>query len=72
LSEKIKPKLIKQINLVYADKLKQQIAKGIRNPQIRVLIIGLPNVGKSTFINNLLQRKVTKVADYPGVTRGPQ
>lgn len=72
LTQKIKPELIKAINLVYSEKFKQQIAKGIKNPQIRVLILGLPNVGKSTFINNLLQRKVAKAADCPGVTRGQQ
>lgn len=72
LSEKIKPELIKQIKLVNQQKLQQQMAKGIRNPKIRVLILGLPNVGKSTFINNLLQRKVTRTANTPGVTRGQQ
>lgn len=72
LSQKIKSELIKQIKLVYQDKLNRQIAKGIKNPKIRILIIGLPNVGKSTFINNLLQRKVTKTADTPGITRGQQ
>lgn len=72
LTKKIKPQLIDEINLVYGDKIKQQIAKGIKNPQIRVLILGLPNVGKSTIINNLLQRKVVKAADCPGVTRGQQ
>lgn len=72
LSEKIKPELIKQIKSVYQDKLQQQLAKGIRNPKIRVLILGLPNVGKSTFINNLVQRKATQTADRPGVTRGQQ
>lgn len=72
LNKKIKPDLIKQIKIVYHKKLQQQIAKGIRNPKIRVLVLGLPNVGKSTFINNLVQRKVTKTADRPGVTRGQQ
>lgn len=72
LSQKIKPELIKQIKLVYQEKLSQQLARGIKNPQIRVLILGLPNVGKSTFINNLLQRKVTRTGDTPGVTRGQQ
>ncbi|MGL5268761.1 MAG: ribosome biogenesis GTPase YlqF [Spiroplasma sp.] len=72
LSKKIKPELIKQIKLVYGKKLHQQIIRGIRNPKIRVLILGLPNVGKSTFINNLLQKKVVRTANYPGVTRGQQ
>lgn len=72
LSQKIKPELIKQIKLIYQEKLNRQMSRGIKNPKIRVLIIGIPNVGKSTFINNLLQRKVTRTADVPGVTRGQQ
>lgn len=39
---------------------------------MRVLIIGLPNVGKSTIINTLRKKKVTRVGDVPGVTKGRQ
>ncbi|CCQ97470.1 Ribosome biogenesis GTPase A [[Clostridium] ultunense Esp] len=43
--------------------------KGIKNRPIRVMIVGVPNVGKSTLINSLSKRKGTKVGNKPGVTR---
>lgn len=43
--------------------------KGIRSKQIKALIIGIPNVGKSTLINTLAKRKAVKVGDKPGVTK---
>lgn len=46
--------------------------KGQVGRQIRVMILGIPNVGKSTFINKLAGRKAAIVGDKPGVTRGKQ
>ena len=46
--------------------------RGIRRSQIRVLVAGIPNVGKSTWINTLAGRASTKTGDRPGVTRGQQ
>ena len=43
--------------------------KGIKSKQIKALIIGIPNVGKSTLINCLAKRKAVKVGDKPGVTK---
>ena len=43
-----------------------------RDKPIRAMILGVPNVGKSTLINLLLQRKIAKVADTPGVTQAQQ
>lgn len=43
--------------------------KGIKSKQVRALIIGIPNVGKSTLINKLAKRKATNVGDKPGVTK---
>lgn len=43
--------------------------KGIKSKQIKALIIGIPNVGKSTLINTLAKRKAVKVGDKPGVTK---
>ncbi len=51
------------------DKLK---AKGILNYDIKVLVMGIPNVGKSSFINRVSKSSVAKVADKPGVTRSLQ
>lgn len=39
---------------------------------VRAVVVGLPNVGKSTLVNRLIGHGVTRVADRPGVTRGPQ
>lgn len=46
--------------------------KGLLPRPIRICVVGMPNVGKSSLINWLIGRKQTKVADRPGVTRGPQ
>ncbi|MBQ3253464.1 MAG: ribosome biogenesis GTPase YlqF, partial [Acholeplasmatales bacterium] len=43
--------------------------KGIKNEQIKAIIIGIPNVGKSTIINTLAKRKAAQVGDKPGVTK---
>lgn len=56
--------------------LKQKIdayaEKGQTGRPLRVMILGIPNVGKSTFINRVSGRKATKTSDKPGVTRGKQ
>ena len=46
--------------------------KGIRKQTIRCMIVGIPNVGKSTFINILVGKKVAQTGDKAGVTRGKQ
>ncbi len=56
--------------------LKEKIAawteKGQGGRSVRVMVVGIPNVGKSTFINKILGRKAAKAEDRPGVTRGAQ
>jgi ribosome biogenesis GTPase A len=42
------------------------------NKSVRAMVVGIPNVGKSTLINTLMERKVTKVGDEPAVTKGQQ
>lgn len=54
------------------EKLEQWKAKGLVGRPIRVMVVGVPNVGKSTFINQVAKRKSAKVGDRPGVTRGKQ
>lgn len=51
------------------DKIDKDRSRGKANTLIRALIIGIPNVGKSTFINTLSKRKAAKTGDKPGVTK---
>jgi len=46
--------------------------EGARGKAIRAMVVGIPNVGKSTLINTLMDRKVAKVGDEPAVTKGQQ
>ena len=54
------------------DRISALKAKGMINPSMRVMIVGIPNVGKSTLINRLAGRNKAVSADRPGVTRGNQ
>ena len=54
---------------VLDEKIKQAKAKGYANFKVRALVVGIPNVGKSTFINTLARRKAAVVGDKPGVTK---
>lgn len=54
------------------DKIEAYKRKGMQNPSMRVMIVGIPNVGKSTFINRIFKQNKAKTADKPGVTRGNQ
>lgn len=55
-----------------ADKLRAYAEKGMIGRVVRVMILGIPNVGKSTFINQVAGRKTAKTEDRPGVTRSKQ
>lgn len=55
-----------------ADKLAAYAEKGQAGRMVRVMILGIPNVGKSTFINKVAKRKTAKAEDRPGVTRTQQ
>lgn len=57
---------------VLKDKLEAWRAKGQVGRPIRAMVVGVPNVGKSTFINKVAKRKSAKAGDRPGVTRGKQ
>ncbi len=52
--------------------LEQRAAKGQASRALRVMVLGIPNVGKSTFINRVAGKKAAAVSDRPGVTRGRQ
>ena len=54
------------------DDIEKWNAKGMSGRPIRIMIVGIPNVGKSSFINRLAGSRLAKVEDRPGVTRGAQ
>lgn len=55
-----------------ADKFKKLEEKNLSAKTIRMMIVGIPNVGKSTFINSISKRKSAKIGDRPGVTKQAQ
>ncbi|MGI6012787.1 MAG: ribosome biogenesis GTPase YlqF [Oscillospiraceae bacterium] len=57
---------------ILKQKIEEYAAKGQGSRPLRVMILGIPNVGKSTFINCVAKRKAAKASDRPGVTRGKQ
>ncbi|MGN0607273.1 MAG: ribosome biogenesis GTPase YlqF [Oscillospiraceae bacterium] len=59
-------------NQVLKELMEKRKAKGMTGMDIRVMIVGIPNVGKSSFINRMANSKRTKVEDRPGVTRTKQ
>ncbi len=54
------------------EKIERDRKRGIINRPIRAMIVGIPNVGKSTFINSYAKKACTKVGNKPGVTKGKQ
>ncbi|MBO5909626.1 MAG: ribosome biogenesis GTPase YlqF, partial [Clostridia bacterium] len=63
---------IKAVKTILAEKLEAYDKKGMVGKPLRVMIVGIPNVGKSSFINRMSKMVKAKVADRPGVTRGNQ
>ncbi len=61
-----------QIRSLLSEKLERRRQLGQEGRPIRVMVVGVPNVGKSAFINRVTGRKAAKAEDRPGVTRGKQ
>ena len=59
------------VRSVLKEKLERNAAKGMNKP-LKVMVVGIPNVGKSTLINQISGRKGAKAENRPGVTRGKQ
>ncbi|MCI7796224.1 MAG: ribosome biogenesis GTPase YlqF [Lachnospiraceae bacterium] len=67
---------LKQINPVIQEACREKIERdrrrGIINRPVRAMVVGIPNVGKSTFINSLAGKAAAKTGNKPGVTKGNQ
>lgn len=61
-----------QVKMLLKEKIDRQIARGMNPRAMRALIVGIPNVGKSTLINKMAGRHIAAVGDRPGVTKGQQ
>ena len=60
------------VRKLLAEQIERSEAKGLVGKPLRIMILGIPNVGKSTFINKVAGRKAAAAGDKPGVTRGKQ
>ncbi len=67
---------MKSINTIIQEACKEKIERdrkrGILNRPVRAMVVGIPNVGKSTFINSYAKKACTKTGNKPGVTKGKQ
>lgn len=64
--------IVKESKILMKDFIERQKEKGISTGALRAMIVGIPNSGKSTFINNVSKRRATKVGNRPGVTKTNQ
>ncbi len=65
-------KFLPAVRELLAEKLQRYAEKGFVNKPLKLMVVGIPNVGKSTFINQIAGRKGAKAENRPGVTRGKQ
>ena len=62
-------KIIEESNIILKDMNEKRKEKGLKPRAIRALVVGVPNVGKSTLINRLVGKKAAVIGDKPGVTK---
>ena len=60
------------VRILLRDKLDHYASRGQAGRKLRLMVVGIPNVGKSSFINKAAKRKAAETSDRPGVTRGKQ
>lgn len=65
-------KIINLSKEILKEKMAKEAARGLRPRPMRAMVIGIPNVGKSTFINKIAKRKATITGNRPGVTKAQQ
>lgn len=71
-TRKANTQVMKALSKITKEKKERDQKRGIRNRPVRAMICGIPNVGKSTFINSLSGRSSAKTGNKPGVTKGKQ
>ena len=64
--------IVNACNELMKPKFERDAKRGIKNRTIRAMVVGIPNVGKSTFINKLAKRKAAKAGNQPGLTKSQQ
>ena len=64
--------VLQVIDEAAAKKKERDMKRGIKNRPVRLMAAGIPNVGKSTFINSLCRKNIAKTGNKPGVTKGKQ
>lgn len=72
LDNKGMQKVVKAAKEILAEKFERMKAKGMKPRAIRAMIVGIPNVGKSTLINRLAKKNIAKTGNTPGVTKAQQ
>lgn len=70
-SKQVKP-IFSAVRRQLVEQLQRQAERGMKNRALKLMIVGIPNVGKSAFINRLAGRNAAVSSDRPGVTRGKQ
>ena len=71
-TRKANTQIMKALSKITKEKKERDQKRGIRNRPVRAMVCGIPNVGKSTFINSLSGRSSAKTGNKPGVTKGKQ
>ena len=65
-------RFLPEVKTLLAELIERRKKRGMIGKALRLMVVGIPNVGKSSFINRMAKTKKTKVGDKPGVTRGKQ
>lgn len=66
------PRIFKMVDRMLTEKKERMLKKGIKNTAVRIMVAGIPNVGKSKLINRIVGKRAAGVGNMPGFTRGKQ